>query len=276
MGRGVRPDLTRIGALTLRVLHVSPHPDDELVGAPATLMALRDAGHQVTNLALSLGRPADHDRRRAEVTEACRRAGFGLTVVEPPVPISAGDDLPASEVRIRALIEQALDGADAPDLVVGPGPHDVHHGHELAGRAIRDVLAARDDAPPWWIWAIWGDLPLPTMVTALDDERVGEITEALSAHAGEMERADHRVQVEARTRVAATLAAEKIFGFGAPALTADRAELVTEVVRRDGHWLLGSPRALDANQPLAGPRTLRVDDWLDAPSARDLVDGAVY
>ena len=117
---------------------------------------------------------------------------------------------------------------------------------------------------------------MPTVVTSLDDERVGEITEALSAHAGEMERADHRVQIEARTRVAATLAAEKIFGFGAPALTTDRAEVVTEVVHRDGHWLLGAPRALDALQPLASPRPLRVDAWLNAPSARDLTNGAIY
>ena len=46
----------------MRVLHISPHPDDELMGAPATLMALRDAGHEVTNLALTLGREADHGR----------------------------------------------------------------------------------------------------------------------------------------------------------------------------------------------------------------------
>ncbi len=260
----------------MRVLHLSPHPDDELMGAPATLMALRDAGHDVTNLALSLGRPADHARRRAEVTEACDRAGIGLRVLDPPIAMSAGDDLPAAEAAVRGVLAAILQGPDAPDLVIGPSPHDVHHGHELTGRAIRDALAAHDDPPPWWIWAIWGDLPMPTLVTALDDERVEEITEALSAHAGEMQRADHRIQVEARTRVAATLAAEKVFGFGAPALTADRAELVTEVVRRDGHWHLGSPRVFDANQPLAAPRTLRVDGWLQARSARDLVDGAIY
>ena len=38
------------------VLAVSPHPDDELLGAGATLMALRDAGWRVINLAASLGR----------------------------------------------------------------------------------------------------------------------------------------------------------------------------------------------------------------------------
>jgi hypothetical protein len=90
-----------------------------------------------------------------------------------------------------------------------------------------------------------------------------------------MERADHRVQIEARTRVAATLAAEKIFGFGAPALTTDRAEVVTEVMRRDGYWLLGAPRALDALHPLATPRSLRVDAWLNAPSARDMANSGI-
>ena len=33
------------------LLHLSPHPDDELAGMPATLMALRDAGWRIVNLA---------------------------------------------------------------------------------------------------------------------------------------------------------------------------------------------------------------------------------
>lgn len=257
----------------MRVLHVSPHPDDELVGAPATLMALRDAGHEVVNLALSLGRPDDHDRRRAEVEEACERAGFHLIVTEPPIAMSATDDRAAAEERVRWQLGMALDGAERPDLVVGPSPHDVHHAHELTGRAIRDVLSPRDDAPSWWMWAIWGDLPFPTIVTMFDDGRAAEIEQALSAHEGEMARADHRVHVEARGRLTAVTAAEKVFGFGAPALAAARAEVVTEVVRDDGEWLLGSPRALDAASPLGRPIPRPVTAWLEAPSAREMGGG---
>lgn len=257
----------------MRVLHVSPHPDDELVGAPATLMALRDAGHEVVNLAISLGRPADHDRRRAEVEEACRRARFGLIITEPPVAMSATDDRRAAEERVGWQVGMALDGADPPDLIVGPSPHDVHHAHELTGRAIRDALARRDAPPAWWMWAIWGDLPFPTVVTTFDDRRAQEITDALSAHEGEMARADHRVHVDARGRLTSVTAAEKVFGFGAPALTADRAEVVTEVVRHDGTWLLGAPRALDAASPLARPSARPVGAWLESPSARDLGGG---
>ena len=257
----------------MRVLHVSPHPDDELVGAPAALLALRDAGHTITNLALSLGRPDDHDRRRAEVVEACRRARFELVITDPPIAMSANDDRELAEDRVRAQLTAALDGSDAPDLVVGPSPHDVHHAHELVGRAIRDVLAERDDAPAWWMWAIWGDLPFPTTVTTFDDARATEIAEDLSAHEGEMARADHRVHVDARGRLTAITAAERVFGFGAPALGADRAEVVTEVARRDGEWVLGPPRALDAAAPLSRPTSRVVTAWLQSPSARELGGG---
>ncbi len=254
----------------VRILHISPHPDDEMIGAPATLLALRDAGHQVTNLALSLGRPADHERRRAEVTEACRRAGLGLVIADPPIAMSSGDDTVAAERAVRALIADALDGPDPPGLIIGPCHHDVHHGHELTGRAIRDELSTRPLAPPWWIWAIWGDLPLPTLITTYDDARAEQINDALSAHALEMERADHRVHVDIRGRAMVVMAPEKAFGFGAPALGAPRAEALTEVIRGNGQWLLGTPRVLDPASPLAEPRAISVDAWLAAPSARDL------
>ena len=104
-------------------------------------------------------------------------------------------------------------------------------------------------------------------------DRVVAVSDALSAHEGEMARADHRVHVDARSRLTAITAAEKVFGFGAPALAAGRAEVVTEVVRRDGRWLLGAPRALDAANPLGRPTSRQVDAWLDAPSPRDLAGG---
>jgi LmbE family N-acetylglucosaminyl deacetylase len=44
----------------LTVLHLAPHPDDEVLGAGATLLGLREAGHRVINLACSRGRPDQH------------------------------------------------------------------------------------------------------------------------------------------------------------------------------------------------------------------------
>ena len=103
---------------------------------PATLMALRDAGWRVVNLACGLGRPAQHQRRRAEVEEACRRAGFELLPCEPPLPLSAGDDLAAAEETLVKLLGAVLPALD-PALVCAPSPHDGHHAHEVVGRAAR-------------------------------------------------------------------------------------------------------------------------------------------
>ena len=90
------------------VIHLSPHPDDEIAGMPATLMALRDAGWRVVNVACGLGRPAQHQRRRSEVEEACRRAGFDFVTCDPPLPLSAGDDLAGAEETLVELLGQML------------------------------------------------------------------------------------------------------------------------------------------------------------------------
>ena len=251
-------------------LHFSPHPDDELVGAPATLMALRDAGYRVVNCACSLGRPEQRERREAELREACRLAGFELRLPSHPEVISAGDDFAAAQAGLQALASEAI--ADlAPDVVLSPGPHDRHRGHEVVARAVRDALRELPgEAPPWWMWGLWGGLEMPTLATTFGVDRLEEILVALAAHEGELERRDYRRLVRARAEASALLAPELLFGFGTPVdADAPYAELLTEVVLGDGLWCLGSVRWLDPVEPVVEPTGVEVTDWLDAPSLAD-------
>ena len=149
------------------MLHLAPHPDDEVIGAPATLLRLRDAGHRVVNLACSLGQPDQHERRRREVTEACRLAGFELLVLDPPLAISRGDDFELAQRRLAEEVRRLIAEYDVA-LVVAPTPHDGHYGHEVVGRAARDAVAARGPVC-LWMWAIWADLPLPTLFCPFDE-----------------------------------------------------------------------------------------------------------
>ncbi|MEA2420553.1 MAG: GlcNAc-PI de-N-acetylase [Thermoleophilaceae bacterium] len=226
------------------VLHAAPHPDDELIGAPATLMALRDAGHEIVNVACSLGRPEEESTRRAELEEACRRARFELVVL---------DQLSELEGVVRRA-----------ELVVGPSPHDRHPFHETVGRAL--VAAAPERL---WLWGLWGALPFPTTIVEYGEDRLTEVQHALGAHASQVSRNDYRRLVTGRGLASTVLGGELVFGFGSEGLGGPYAELTTEVVRVGDGWRLGAPRVLDPAEPFADPTGREVDGWLHSPSAVD-------
>ena len=247
---------------------MSPHPDDELLGSPAALMALRDAGHQVVNLAVSLGRRSDQERRREEAEKASARAGFEVVPADPPVDISR-DNLVDAEAEVRRLVEEHLDERGA-SVVVSPSPHDRHHGHEVVARAVREALRGRPDPPLWWMWGLWGPLSFPSLFVPFDENRRDEIVAALEEHAGEIARNDYRPLIAARGQAHAVLGPELIHGFGAPGRDSEYADLLSEVLRHQDGWWLGTPRDLDPANPFDTEPVEKADAWVDAPSLSQL------
>jgi len=231
------------------VLHFAPQPDDELLGPPASLFALRDAGWRVVNVACTLGRPHQRERRLAEVREACTRARFELLVEVPPKAALA-------ELR--------------PDLVVCPSPFDHHPTHERVGRETLDAVAAASAPGRVWLWAIYADLGLPTLVRAVDEDRLQEIEYALEAHAGELARNDFRRLLRSRTELATVLAVERVFGFGSGSLDLPGAEILTELALVDGRFRLCEPRLAERDE-LGTPGPHDVTDWLAEPRDRKSV-----
>jgi len=232
------------------VLHFAPHPDDELLGAPATLMALRDAGAQIVNVACSLGRPAERDVRERELEQACKLAGFELIVPERPVSISSTEADPHAAGELARLVRTQIEARE-PQIVISPSPHDRHPGHELVGRAVREVLSGGTTVARWWSWAIWASLPQPTLATIFDRDRLQEILQALSAHESQLDRNDYRRLLSARAEMNAALAPELLFGFGSESPTPlEYVELLTEVSLAGGEWRRGQARWLDPAKPL--------------------------
>ena len=229
------------------VLHVSPHPDDEILGAGATLAVLRDRGWRVVNVACSLGRPADRGRRRAELEAAVRRLGFESDVVDPPVALGADDDLRAAEERVAEVTAGAAERLRA-QLIISPAPEDAHHGHAAVGRAV--ARTGGSGARRWWAWSLWRDLERPTLYVPWDGRRLTELSGALACHAGEVERNGYGDVLAARGRLQAVLGAERVFGFGSgPAAPEPYADLLTERHWIDDRWELGSPRLLETVAP---------------------------
>jgi LmbE family N-acetylglucosaminyl deacetylase len=246
--------LTQARAVT--VLQLSPHPDDEALGAGATLLALRAAGHRVINVACSLGRPDQARRREAELREACARAEFELVILDPSLELAGW---------VAARVVQ-----DDVDLVVSPSPHDGHEAHAAVGRAAREGIERSGGGARWWLWGLWADLPLPTLVTQFDEARMADVLSVLGAHVGEIDRNDYAALVRSRAVADRVLGAERVFGFGSAGLDGPYAELLTELGLHGGRWMAYEPRRLDPALPLLGvPGDRSLSWWLDEPSFRD-------
>ncbi len=254
------------------ILLVSPHPDDEIIGAGATAIALRTAGHRIVNLACCLGTTATAPRRTAELQEACNRADFELILPEDPAYMHGDGRLAEAEEALRSHIQDVYKELQ-PKAVIAPSVHDSHHDHEAVARATRDALAPFESAR-LWMYNVWGELPLPTIYNPFDQAELDHVQYALAAHGGETARNDYHNLVLGRALVGKVLGSEKIFGFGAAAVSQlPYAELLTEVIRgpsNDMQWVGGRTRMLTANALFEDAPTPHIprDFWLMSPSVR--------
>src|SRR5256885_7629443 len=129
----------------LTLLHLAPHPDDEVMGGPAIMLELQAGGHRIVNVACGLGRPEDRERREAEVRESCRRTGFELVVPARPAEIGSGGDLPTAQAGLAGLAPAAV-WPEGVDVVFSPGPPGRQPRHEGVGRGAVRRLPPLDGA----------------------------------------------------------------------------------------------------------------------------------
>jgi len=253
------------------IVHVAPHPDDEAVGCPGSLLHFLDRGWQVVSVIASLGFPAQYERRRTEAEAASVRAGFVPVFLDPPLQISVGDDLAQASERVASELPGIVERYGA-SVVVSPSPHDVHHGHETVGRGVQKAMMTLPSTVRWWMWGVWGDLPAPNVFYAFGQPVMDRALHILEAYAGELERNDFRRLLTGRAMANAVLGSERVFGFGAPAAsTLPYAEVLTEVRHLDGRWMACQGRQLDEGP---SPQMLFDQDlsaWLESPSAHELV-----
>lgn len=211
-------------------LHVSPHPDDEILGCGATLLALGASGWRVVNLTCSLGRPADRARRRGELADALSVLGIEGIVADPPVAMSGGDDLGGTEARVADLVAVTA-GRLGADLILSPHPEDAHHGHAVVGRAVASGTAGRR----WWAWGLWRDLPAPTRYVPYGEEVLDRLGLALRCHTGEVTRNGYEDLLRSRARLQAVIGSERVGGFGSgPVAPEPYADLIEERLRGPG------------------------------------------
>ncbi len=122
----------------MKVLVISPHPDDETLGAGGTLLKLKKEGHEiywlnVTNMKTDYGytaeRVAERNKEIEEVAKAYQVDGFYNMELEPAGVdrYDVGELIP----EFKEIFEEVK-----PDTILMPFQYDVHSDH----RAIFDVV----------------------------------------------------------------------------------------------------------------------------------------
>ena len=216
------------------------------------MLSLRDAGWAVVNLACGLGRPEDHECRRAELAEACQRAGFDLQITEPPIAMSGGDDATAAELRVMHAVAACVQRV-SPRLVIAPSPGEAHPAHALVARGTLRAIESAERPLRVALWGLWASLPVTTTVVGLADPVLARVIFALQAHRSQILRTPYDELVRARARASAVLEPERALGFGSalgrgPQLAGALCELRFDPAEG---WSQALPRVLHGAQALA-------------------------
>jgi LmbE family N-acetylglucosaminyl deacetylase len=212
------------------MIAVSPHPDDEVLGAGGALYAARAADQPAEVLAVSLGRPDDHARRHRELEQAVAALDVTLTILDPPLALSDPDKPGEAEACLAERLADVLASVEVPWLIA-PSVHDHHPSYELVGRAVRDTIESLGRRSSVWWWRLWGQGGPGTTAVVLDHAEQALLA-ALSHHQGELARNQYRELLSARLTADAVLGAEQLFGFGAPLAVEARGDLLRDDLLR--------------------------------------------
>lgn len=162
------PRLSEFPAVDLsgwrRVLVVSAHPDDEVLGVGGTLSLLAAGGARIRLVAVTDGEashpladPAGVALRRIEETSA---AFDRLGISEATEVVRLG--MPDTGVKEGPLTDRLVELGRGFDVCLAPWSADVHADHEAVGRAAAAAGLEPLFFPIWaWHWARPGDPRLP-------------------------------------------------------------------------------------------------------------------
>ena len=136
------------------IVVVSPHPDDEVLGAGGLIRVAAMAGHEVTILSVTDGEAAYPDWRGLGKIRR-RELSNALNALAPSKVTSEPLNIPDGRVdQHRSALRDAIEPhLSRNTLLVGPYERDGHPDHDAAGEVCLEIAAARGTA--LWRYPIW-------------------------------------------------------------------------------------------------------------------------
>lgn len=174
-----------------RILTLSPHPDDDVIGVGGTLVKHHRAGCVLTTLVLTDGGAGDPGRNRADLVPlrqneqraAGERVGIDSVIFwdEPDGGLGADDE---NARRLRAVLDDVR-----PDLVYLPPFFDVHPDHQAVTPLLYRALQGADLAFDCSIYEV-GTPIVPNVLVDISGQMDIKL-QAVGEHRSQLELADY-------------------------------------------------------------------------------------
>jgi LmbE family N-acetylglucosaminyl deacetylase len=183
-----------------RILVLSPHPDDDVIGAGGTLLKHKKAGATITSLVLTDGGAGVPGQPRAEVAAmrrreeeaAARRVGIDRVIFweEPDGGLRASD---ATADRLQAALEELW-----PDLVYLPSFTDANPDHHAVTPLLARALPAAGLTVACALYESWTPIE-PNVIVDVSAEMEAKLR-AVGEYRSQLARAAYDDLARARAR----------------------------------------------------------------------------
>jgi len=214
-----------------KALIFAPHPDDECIIGALPLRLMREAGMQVTNVAVTLGNRRERQTERwRELEDACAYLGFGLLSTADrgleQITLAAREAETETWSKSVALIARILE-TERPDAIFLPHNQDWHPAHIGTHYLVLDALSTMQ--PGFTCHMIetefWQAMATPNLMVGSSPEDVADLIAALSCHVGEVKRNPYHLRLPAWMIDNVRRGSELVQGRGATAPDMDFATL---------------------------------------------------
>ena len=194
LGQAKAESRTELPADAPKVLLFSPHPDDEVITGILPLRLLRQSGHRVINVAVTLGRHKDRKMARLEeLRGCCKYIGFELMLISENgigsiKPATRKDD-PQYWGKCTEHLGMIL-RTNCPNIIFFPHNRDWHPTHIATHMLILDALQMQDPDYSCHCFEteLWATMDNPNLMVESSADDLADLLTALSFHVGEVKR----------------------------------------------------------------------------------------
>jgi LmbE family N-acetylglucosaminyl deacetylase len=168
----------------MTVMMLSPHPDDECIVGSLALRLQKENNAHIVNVAVTLGSNKERQKARMkELENACELLDMELIVL--------ADDWTKKRKELKSLIQKYQ-----PQVILAPHVKDRHPTHIKTGQLLKKAVDSKSNFIVAWT-EFWGQLDKPNTLVEVPEELLVFQMEALTRHAGEVERNPYHLRLPA-------------------------------------------------------------------------------